>query len=91
LPAVFVQDRSRAEPGPGGAGAYVVTTLVPNCAPDFAAAHPGVRLRILMDSPSEVARLVRTRALDLGVAEASVLEKDDNLEIVARLAPMVDV
>jgi DNA-binding transcriptional LysR family regulator len=71
-----------------GAGAYVMTTLVPNCAPDFAAVHPGVRLRILMDSPSEVARLVRTRALDLGVAEASVLEKDDNLEIVARLAPM---
>jgi len=71
-----------------GAGAYVMTTLVPSCAPVFVAAHPGVRLRILMDSPSEVARLVRTRALDLGVAEASVLEKDDNLEIVARLAPM---
>jgi DNA-binding transcriptional LysR family regulator len=71
-----------------GAGAYVMAALVPNCAPAFAAAHPGVRLRILMDSPPAVARLVRTRALDLGVAEASVLEKDENLEIVARLAPM---
>jgi len=71
-----------------GAGAYVMDTLLPDCAPAFAAAHPGVRLRILMDSPSVVARLVRTRALDLGVAEASVLEKDEDLDIVARLAPM---
>ena len=71
-----------------GAGAYVMDTLLPDCAPAFAAAHPGVRLRILMDSPPVVARLVRTRALDLGVAEASVLEKDEDLDIVARLAPM---
>jgi DNA-binding transcriptional LysR family regulator len=71
-----------------GAGAYVVDTLLPDCAPAFAAAHPGVRLRILMDSPSVVAKLVRTRALDLAVAEASVLEKDEELDIVARLAPM---
>jgi DNA-binding transcriptional LysR family regulator len=71
-----------------GAGAYVMDTLLPDCAPAFAAAHPGVRLRILMDSPTMVARQVRTRVLDLWVAEASVLEKDENLEIVARLAPM---
>lgn len=71
-----------------GAGAYVMDTLLPDCAPVFAAAHPGVRLRILMDSPPVVARLVRTRALDLGVAEASVIEKDEDLDIVARLAPM---
>ncbi|MGI9246664.1 MAG: LysR family transcriptional regulator [Steroidobacteraceae bacterium] len=71
-----------------GAGAYAMETLFSGCAPLFAAAHPGIRLRLLMDSPSEVARLVRTRAVDLGVAEASVLEKDDSLDIVARLAPM---
>jgi hypothetical protein len=55
--------------------------------PAFAAAHPGVRLRILMGSPLGLARFVRTRALDLGVAEASVLENDDNPEVVAKLAP----
>jgi len=71
-----------------GAGPYVMETLAPTCVPAFAAAHPGVRLRILMDSPSTLARLVRTRALDLGIAEASVLESDDNLEVVAKLAPI---
>lgn len=71
-----------------GAGPYVMETLAPICVPAFAAAHPGVRLRILMDSPSVLARFVRTRALDLGVAEASVLENDDNLEVVAKLAPL---
>ncbi len=71
-----------------GAGPYVMETLAPTCVPAFVAAHPGVRLRILMDSPSTLARLVRTRALDLGIAEASVLESDDNLEVVAKLAPI---
>jgi DNA-binding transcriptional LysR family regulator len=71
-----------------GAGAYALETLAPVCAPAFAAAHPGVRLRILMDSPAVVARSVRTRVLDLGIAEASVLESDDNLEVIERLAPL---
>ena len=71
-----------------GAGPYVMETLAPICVPAFAAAHPGIRLRILMDSPSVLARFVRTRALDLGVAEASVLENNDNLEVVAKLAPL---
>ena len=71
-----------------GAGPYVMETLAPTCVPAFAAAHPGVRLRILMDSPSVLARLVRTRAVDLGVAESSVLGSDDNVEVVARLAPL---
>ncbi|HYN62029.1 MAG TPA: LysR family transcriptional regulator [Rubrivivax sp.] len=71
-----------------GAGPYVMERLAPICVPAFAAAHPGVRLRILMDSPSVLARFVRTRALDLGVAEASVLENDDDLEVVAKLAPI---
>jgi len=71
-----------------GAGPYAMEALAPICVPAFAAAHPGVRLRILMDSPSTLARLVRTRALDLGVAEASVLENDDDLEVVAKLAPI---
>ncbi len=71
-----------------GVGPYVLEALAPICVPAFAAAHPGVRLRVLMDSPAVLARFVRTRAVDLGVAEVSVLENDDNLEVVARLTPL---
>lgn len=71
-----------------GVGPYPMETLAPTCVPAFAAAHPGVRLRILMDSPSTLARLVRTRSLDLGIAEASVLGNDDDLEVVTKLAPI---
>jgi DNA-binding transcriptional LysR family regulator len=71
-----------------GAGPYVMATLAPVCVPAFAAAHPGVRLRILTDSPSMLGRGVRMRTLDLGVAEASILESDDDLEVVTRLAPL---
>lgn len=71
-----------------GAGAYVMATLVPVCVPAFAAAHPGVRLRVMTDSPSMLGRLVRTRTLDLCVAEDSILGSDDDLELVSRLAPL---
>jgi DNA-binding transcriptional LysR family regulator len=71
-----------------GLGPYGMATLAPICAPAFAAAHPGVRLRILADSPSMLGRLVRLRTLDLAVAEASILESDEDLEVVARLHPL---
>lgn len=71
-----------------GLGPYGMATLAPICAPAFAAAHPGVRLRILADSPSALGRLVRLRTLDLAVAEASILESDEDLEVVAMLDPL---
>jgi DNA-binding transcriptional LysR family regulator len=71
-----------------GIGPYGMATLAPICAPAFAVAHPGVRLRILADSPSTLGRLVRLRTLDLAVAEASILESDEDLEVVATLAPL---
>jgi DNA-binding transcriptional LysR family regulator len=71
-----------------GLGPYGMATLAPICTPAFAAAHPGVRLRILADSPSMLGRLVRLRTLDLAVAEASILESDGDLEVVARLDPL---
>jgi DNA-binding transcriptional LysR family regulator len=71
-----------------GAGPYVMATLAPICVPAFAAAHPGVRTRILADSPAVLGRLVRMRTLDLCVAEASILEDDDDLEVVSRLPPL---
>jgi len=71
-----------------GLGPYGMATLAPICVPAFAAAYPGVRLRILADTPSMLGRLVRMRALDLAVAEASVLESDEDLELVATLDPL---
>jgi len=71
-----------------GMGPYVAEALAPTCAARFAAAHPAVRLRILMESPAVVARLLRERAVDLGVAEASILEANEDFEVVGRLAPL---
>jgi len=72
-----------------GLGPYVAEALAPTCAARFAAAHPAVRLRILMDAPAVVARLLRERAVDLGVAEASVLDAGEDFEVVATLSPLV--
>lgn len=71
-----------------GLGPYVDEVLGPICAARFAAAHPGVRLRILLNDSGVAARFLRSRSIDLGIAEASVLEGDDGLEVVARLAPL---
>jgi DNA-binding transcriptional LysR family regulator len=65
-----------------------MASLMPICTPDFIAAHPAVRLKILTDSPFVVGRLVRTRIIDLGIAEASTLESYDDLEVVTRLSPL---
>jgi len=71
-----------------GLGPFVAEVLAPACAARFAAARPGVRLRIMMTDPAAVARLLRSRTVDLAVAEASVLEQDDAFEVVAKLAPL---
>jgi DNA-binding transcriptional LysR family regulator len=71
-----------------GLGPYVAEVLGPICAASFCAAHPGVRLRILLNDPAVVARSLRARAVDLGIAEASLLEGDEGFEVVARLAPL---
>lgn len=71
-----------------GLGPYVVDVLAPMCAARFAAAHPGIRLRILMNDPATVTRFLRARTIDLAVAEASVLEDAESFEIIAKLAPL---
>jgi len=69
-------------------GPYVAEVLAPMCASAFAAAYPGVRVKIMMESPAAVTRLVRTRIVDLGVAESSVVDHDDDFDIIARLGPL---
>jgi DNA-binding transcriptional LysR family regulator len=71
-----------------GMGPYAAEVLGPICAARFAAAHPGVRLRIVMNDPALVARLLRARTVDLAIAEASVLEDDDAFEVIAELTPL---
>lgn len=71
-----------------GLGPYVAETIGPICAARFAATHPGVRLRILLNDPVAVVRHLHARTVDLGIAEASVLAADDSVEIVVDLAPL---
>lgn len=71
-----------------GLGPYVAEVLGSSSAARFAAAHPAVRLRIMMDDPSVLPRFLRARTVDLVVAEASVVEHIDDFTIIARLAPL---
>ena len=71
-----------------GMGPYVAEVLGPICAARFAAEHPGVRLRTMMNDPAVVARSLRARTVDLAIAEASVLEGDDDFEVIAELTPL---
>lgn len=71
-----------------GAGPYPAEALLPTCLRRFGAAHPSVRVRIQVDATEALARSLRTRAVDLIVGEASVMEGDDAFEMIARLAPL---
>ena len=71
-----------------GMGPYVAEVLGPICAARFAAEHPGVRLRTMMNDPAMVGRSLRARTVDLAIAEASVLEGDDDFEVIAELTPL---
>jgi DNA-binding transcriptional LysR family regulator len=69
-----------------GAGPYVAHALLPQVLQRFAAAHPGVRLRLVVDSPEALLRQLRARTLDLFVAEASVVQADEAVQAIGRLA-----
>jgi DNA-binding transcriptional LysR family regulator len=71
-----------------GLGPYAAEVLGPVCAARFAAAHPGVRVRTLLNDPAVVARSLRARTLDLAIAEASVMEGDDDFAVIAELTPL---
>ena len=72
-----------------GAGAYAAESLLPRCIRKFTSEHPGIRLRIQMESPDVLGRNLRSRAIDVAVAEGSVLEQDPDLEVVGRLMPPI--
>ena len=66
-------------------GPYAAEVLVPGCMQRFMAARPAVRLRIQVDALESLGRLLRARAADLIVGEATVVEDDVAIEIVAKL------
>jgi DNA-binding transcriptional LysR family regulator len=71
-----------------GMGPYVAEILAPLCAARFGAAHPAMRLRILMNDPASAFRSLRAGTIDLAIAEQSVLASDDDLEFIAKLPPI---
>jgi len=71
-----------------GFGAYAAEILAPSFAPRFVTEHPSVRLRLRMEDPTSMARLLRSRSIDVAVCEASVLVDDDAIEIIDTLEPV---
>jgi DNA-binding transcriptional LysR family regulator len=71
-----------------GVGAYVLSALPRIFAPRFAAAHPGIRLRVVLDSPAALPRMLSARTLDLVVADRTVLGEAKDLDVLARLPPV---
>lgn len=69
-----------------GVGPYAAEAIVPACVSRFSAAYPGLKLRVEMATPDVLARRLRERGLDLIVAETSVIEADEELELIASLA-----
>jgi DNA-binding transcriptional LysR family regulator len=78
--------RRRRAPGSGqlfvGAGPYPGDTIVPAALTRFVAAHPLVRVRVLIRGDwDELLRRLRSRELDFFVAETSTLDGENDLDI----------
>ncbi len=69
-------------------GPYVVDAIGEQIAGLFTVSHPDVRLRLDMCDPAAVARAIRSRSVDLGLAEDTVNAADDEIETVTSLAPI---
>jgi hypothetical protein len=69
-------------------GPYVVDAIGERAAGLFTVSNPDVRLRLAMHDPAAVARAVRSRSVDLGLAEDTVIAAEDELETVMPLAPI---
>lgn len=69
-------------------GPYVVDAIGAQAAGLFSVSSPDIRLRLVMADPASVARAVRTRSVDLGIAEDTVIAGADDFETVMTLAPL---
>lgn len=71
-----------------GVGPYVAEAVVPGCLRRYRASHPAIGIRIQLDPPEALGRALRTRSVDLVVADVNALEDADALEVLVRLPPM---
>ena len=71
-----------------GIGAYAAELMLPHALPRFVSAHPGVRVRIQIDSLEVLGRALRQRELDLAVGESTILENDEAIDIFEVLEPI---
>lgn len=71
-----------------GLGPYAAEVLLPLVLPAFVSEHPGVRLRIQVESLEVLGRALRDRTLDLVVGERTVLEDDESIEVLESLEPV---
>lgn len=71
-----------------GFGPYAAEALAPGFLRRYGAGHPAIGVRVQIDAPDALGRALRARTVDLVVAEASMLEDDDALEVLARLPAM---
>ncbi len=69
-------------------GPYVVDAIGAQAAGVFSVTSPDIRLRLVMADPASVARAVRTRSVDLGIAEDTVIAGTDDFETMMTLAPL---
>ncbi|MFM7625699.1 MAG: LysR family transcriptional regulator [Gammaproteobacteria bacterium] len=69
-------------------GPYVVDAIGAQAAGLFSVSNPDIRLLLTMTDPASVARAVRTRTADLGIAEDSVIADADDFETLMTLAPL---
>ena len=69
-------------------GPYVVDAIGAQAAGFFSVTNPDIRLRLMMADPASVARAVRMRTADIGVAEDSVIADADDFVTLATLPPL---
>ncbi|MFN5011970.1 MAG: LysR family transcriptional regulator [Gammaproteobacteria bacterium] len=69
-------------------GPYVVDAIGAQAAGVFSVTSPDIRLRLVMADPASVARAVRTRSVNLGIAEDTVIAGTDDFETMMTLAPL---
>lgn len=71
-----------------GMGAYAAQILAADAIARFVASHPQTRVRLVVGAWESLLPQLRARACEFVVAEASVFEKESDLESMRRLRPL---
>jgi DNA-binding transcriptional LysR family regulator len=66
-----------------GAGPYPMQTMLPKALTSFAAAHPDVSVQLIAREWDELLRRLRSREIELFMAETSTIEQENDISIEA--------